>query len=213
MRAMSPTSAVLCALAAATLVGCGDNHFDPPVDVLPDAASADAPPVYSGPCWPEGDHTPHGTATLGTGRDGYQPMPDTLPMEFGSQQGFMFITTVRMSGFEPGNPDDVLSPYNPRTRIRAFFADSDVPLNRYSKCPFRTGYVDVGDGAYELAQEAAIVFETCWRSDNLIGKQIRLDLELVDYMGNTYVADSKVVTAAAPVNPGWIENHDSPGCM
>lgn len=200
-----------CVIAACA-IACGDNR---PITsgAQPPDASFDAPPVYTGPCWPVGTYTPTGSAMLGTGRDGFQAMPDTLPMEFGGQQGFMFITTVRMSGFAPGDPADVLSPYNPRTRIRAFFADTGVPLNRYSRCPFRTGYIDSGNGTYELAEETAIVFETCWKSDNLIGKQFRIDLELVDYMGNTYATDSKVVTAAAPVDPGWSESQDSPGCI
>lgn len=202
---------------AACVAACGDNRVLPDGMITPDLdAAVDTPPEYTGPCWPEDQPmpAPQASATLGTGRAGFEPMPDVLPLEYGFQDGFMFIASVRMRGFHPGNPADVLFHYNPRTRIRAFFADTGVPLNRYSKCPFRTGYVDLGHGEYELAQEAGIVFETCWRSDRLLGKQFRIELDLMDYAGVTLVSDSKIVTAAEPVGDpgGWPREEDTPPC-
>jgi hypothetical protein len=186
------------ALTGAIGTGCGD-----PEDVVPEP---DGPP---GPCWPDQPMTPQGgAAVLGTGRDGFEPMPETLPLEYGAQDGFMLVTNVRMSGFEPGNPQDVLDPKNPKTRVRAYFDDTNVPLNYYSHCPFRTGYVP--DGAeYRLVEAAPAVFETCWRSVHLFGKRIRVELEILDDSGN-YATDVKVVTAAPPTGP-YVED-TGPGC-
>lgn len=166
----------------------------------------DDPP---GPCWPELTQTPHGSAVLGTGRDGFETMPDTLPLEYGAQDGYMLIANVRMSGFAPGNPQDVLDPGNPRTRIRAYFDDTNVPLNYYANCPFRTAYVP--DGAeHRLVEAAPIIFETCWRSVHLFGKRIRVEVEILDGNGG-YATDVKVVTAAPPTGP-YVED-TGPGCI
>lgn len=210
------TKPILLALAAC-LAACGDNHVVAD-DMTPDLdAAIDTPPEYTGPCWPEGPMpATQASATLGTGRGGFEPMPDVLPIEWGFQDGFMFITSVRMRGVDPGDPKDALNPFNPRTRIRAFFADTGVPLNRGSYCPFRTGYVDVGNGEYEIVQEIGVVFETCWRSDRLIGKQFRIELEITDYAGATFVAsDTKIVTAGEPLadEGDWPRDYDSPGCL
>jgi len=173
-------------VAAAVLVGCGDE---------PPAAPPDA--FVPGPCWPEDlERKPRGSAVLGTGRETFQAMPDVLPLEYGTQDGFMLIANVRMTGFEPGNPKDILDPRNPRTRIRAYFADTNVPLNYSAHCPFRAAYVDVG-GELQMVEAAAIVFETCWRSDRLFGQRIRIELELLDRDGG-YTTDVKTVTAAPP---------------
>lgn len=190
-------------VTAAALIGCGD---DPPA-TQPDAA-VDAP---AGPCWPEGPRTPRGTALLGTGRNGFEPMPDTLPLEYGTQDGFMLIANVRMSGFAPGNAKDVLDPANPRTRIHAYFADTNVPLNYYASCPFRTPYEESGAGDYQLVAAVPIVFETCWRSEHLFGKRIRIDLELLDGSGG-YTTDVKTVMAAPPLGVHPIDM-GTPGCV
>jgi hypothetical protein len=166
-----------------------------------------------GPCWPDTLGTPHGAAVLGTGRDAFAAMPAVLPLEYGGQGGFDLVANVRMSGFAPGNLQDLLDPGNPRTRIRAFFADTNVPLNYYAKCPFRTGYMPSGvsDYDYQLPAGVPIVFETCWRSDRLIGARIRIELELLDRAGN-YTTDQKIVTAAAPTTP-YPPESGTPGCQ
>lgn len=189
-----------------SLAGCSGGH----APSLPLDATADGY-VNPGPCWPATLGPPSGSAMLGTGRTAFEAMPDTLPLEYGSQDGYDLVANVRMSGFTPGNPRNILDPSNPRTRIRAFFADTNVPLNYYAYCPFRDAYVPTGAGDYQLAQGEPIIFETCWRSDHLIGARIRIDLELMDGNGN-YVTDSKTVTAAAPMTPYPIEQ-DTPGCV
>jgi hypothetical protein len=178
---------------------------------LAGCASEASPPDASGPCWPATVGPAKGTATLGTGRAAFEDMPDMLPLEYGVQAGFDLVANVRMSGLDPGDPASILAPTNPRTRIRAFFADTNVPLNYEANCPFRTAYVPSGTGDYQLTMGVAVIFETCWRSDRLIGQRIRVDLELEDDTGG-YTADSKTVTAAAP-SSGYPIEQGSPGCM
>lgn len=190
----------------ALLVGCSGNDA-----ALVDAASdadVDAPPA--GPCWPDLVHTPKGSVTVGTGRDGFQDMPEDLPLEYGIQDGFMLIANARMTGFEPGNAQDPYDPANLRTRIHAYFDDTNVPLNFFAYCPHRYPYVPSGNGDFVLYESIAVIFETCWRSAHLFDKRIRVEMELMDNDGG-FATDVKVVTARAPLGPHAVD--DGPGCM
>jgi hypothetical protein len=170
-------------------------------------AGDDAPPAS---CWPDDGTTPAGSAVLGTGTDAFEPMPAMLPLEFGSQQGFDLVANVTMNGLVPGDPSNVFATTNPRTRIRAYFADTNIPLNYYSECPWTYGYAPTGDGSYVLPSGVDVIFETCWQSSNLIGKQVRIDLELVD-SNDQYAHASTTVTLAAPTTS--YPMIDSAGCM
>jgi hypothetical protein len=162
-------------------------------------------------CWPDIPTTPHGSAVLGTGYTSYEPMPEMLPLEYGVQDGYNFVAHAKMTGFHPGNPADILDKKNPRTRIRAFFADTDVPLNIYASCAVRLSYVDAGNGEYELQSGIPIIFETCWRSDKLIGQRFRIELELMDSEGRI-ATDSKIVIATPPAIEYPMEMN-TPGCV
>jgi len=187
--------------------GCGDDVSISPDADVPVELDANIPP---GPCWPDVARIPRGSATLGTGRDGFETMPDELPLEYGSQDGFMLIANVRMTGFPPGNAQNILDPANPRTRIHAYFDETNVPLNFYAHCPFRNAYVPAGS-EYQLVEAAPIIFETCWRSEHLFGKRIRIELELLTDDG-AYTTDVKVVTAVAPTSLHPIDQ-GQPGCI
>jgi len=199
----------LVALAAMTAIAaCGGG--DAP---SPDAAAICTTRADPLQCWPDPAHKPQGSVTLGTGRPAFEPMPETLTLEYGPQGGFDVVANVRMSGFDAGNLDMLLDPGNPRTRIRAFFADSNLPLNFSAGCPFRQAYrpSNSSEYDYELPEGVAVVFETCWRSNHLLGARIRIELELMDDCGG-YVADVKTVTLAPPTGPFPIDQ-DAPGCM
>ena len=74
-------------VVAVSLVACGDNAklaVDGSIEV-------DAPGTVQGPCWPDDGIAPKGWATLGTGRDAFEPMPQMLPIEYGSQDGFDLV--------------------------------------------------------------------------------------------------------------------------
>lgn len=186
---------------------CGDDPAST-VDGGPDVP-ADAAPNVS--CWFDNvPRVPHGTLELGTGVYGFEAMPDVLPLAYGSQDGFMLFANVRMSGFSPGDPTNIQDPANPRTRIRAFFADTGVPLNYYAKCPNRIGYEPTDDGDFELVEAIPVIFETCWRSNHLFGARIRIIAEILEPDGRL-ARDEKIVTAAPPAEPHAVDQ-DAPGC-
>lgn len=189
-------------LVSVLFAACGDNR-----------ASIDgAVPVDSGPCWSTDGTTPTGTAKLGTGRASFMTMPDPVPIEYGAQDGYDVVGNVKMTGLDPGNSHDLLDPTNPKTRMLAYFVDTNVPLQDGAMCPYKYPYALASDGSYSFADGGfGIVFDTCWRSDNLIGKQIRIDLEIVDHNGG-YANDSVTVTLAAPTGYYPMES-SSPGCM
>jgi hypothetical protein len=194
-------------VAMASVTGCGGGGGSPDAAAI---CTLRADPLQ---CWPDPAHKPQGSVRLGTGHTAFEAMPDTLNLEYGPQGGYDLVANVRMSGFDPGNLEMILDPGNPRTRIRAFFADSNIPLNFSAVCPFRQAYkpLDSGDYDYEFREGVPVVFETCWRSNHLIGARVRVELELMDDCGG-YASDVKTVTLAPPTGPYPVED-DAPGCM
>jgi hypothetical protein len=189
------------------LVACGDPHTTPDTS-NPGVDAA----LQGGECWPSDVRVAGGSAVLGTGRDEYEPMPEILPMEWGAQDGYMLIAQVRMEGFATGNPTSLLDPTNPYTRIRAYFADTLVPLAfRAGPCAFRTPYVASAAGGFELAAGVPVIFDTCWRSDHLIGARIRVELELMEASGR-YTRDVKTVIGG-PHPAGHPPDEGTPGCL
>src|SRR5687768_16619171 len=136
------------AVVAVLLVACGgkDPSSMPPADgsgstTDPDG-SVDA--AMQGPCWPFASSTPRGDVDLGTGMDAYQPMPDEPKLVYGEQGGFHIESRSRIRGLAPGNPADVTSPGNPRTRFRAFWVNTGTPKDGMpinpALCGTRAGY-------------------------------------------------------------------------
>lgn len=192
---------------ALVLVGCGGGSDADQPDA---AGDAEATPR---PCFPDVTHVPQGTAVLGGGRDGhFEPMLDVYPLDYGTQDGFMVVAHARMTGFAPGNPTNLLDPGNPFTRIRAFFDDTNIPLNLFAECAFRIPYVPAGDGEYELVSPAYVIFETCWRSEHLFGAHMRIELEIMDENGH-YASDVKHITAQPPTNGIYPLDYNTPGCV
>ncbi|MBA3397305.1 MAG: hypothetical protein H0T89_32060 [Deltaproteobacteria bacterium] len=148
---------------------------------------------------------------LGTGYDQFEAMPTELPLEYGPQAGFNLVANVQMRGLIPGNPDDIFEPSNPYSRISAYFADTGVPL-RTSVCAFNLGYKPVDATTYEMTDGVPLIFDTCWRSGHLFGRQIRITLEIYD-ANRGYASDERVVTAVAPLNPDYPTEDDHPGCV
>lgn len=173
------------ALAALTLcltLGCG-NH-----DAVADASD----------CWPTGGTTTGGQLELGTGDTAFIAMPTEINLVFGSQGGYHIPTRTRIRNLDPGDLNDVTALNNPRTRVRAFFIDTDQPTYTTS-CPLRVGYADQGDGSYvDPNVIEARFFENLGPSD-LFDKQFRVLAEVIDST-NTLASDEKVVTVRAPTN-------------
>lgn len=194
---------VLLTLGAA-LCACGDD-----AGATVDGSIEDAPAPK--PCWELVDPIPKGVGILGTGYDQFETMPTDLPIEFGPQNGFNIVANVQMQGLEPGNPDDIFDPSNPRTRILTYFADTGVPLRRSANCPYRVGYKPIDATTYEFSAGVPIIFDTCWRAGQLIGHQIRIKLEIFD-SARGYVVNERVVTLAAPTTGDYPTDEGTPGC-
>jgi len=195
---------------ALVVVACGDNRVPDMNAVDASIAAIDVAPPES--CWPDDGQIARGWGLLGTGRDTFEAMPAILPIEYGAQDGFDLVANVKMDGLVPGDPSNVLNPINPRTRVRAYFAATNIPLNYLAKCPYRYGYIPSADGHYQFAQGVAVVFETCWRAQHLIGQQVRIDLEIVDSDGG-YATNSVTVTLAEPTTGQYPIEPEMPGCM
>lgn len=194
-------------LTAAVLVACGG---EPPSVSLQDAPVPDGQgPTFS--CWPSIPPVVGPTAILGAAADdgSYMDMPEELPVAYGIQAGYMVIAHVRMSGITPGNPADILDPSNPFTRIRAFFDDTDIPLNPLAMCGSRFAYKETPNG-YELPFSMPVPFDTCWRYDNLVGARLRVELEIMDRDGN-YAKQTKVITGGPPRGTPGVDYPDEAG--
>ena len=172
------------ALATLTLcltIGCG-NH-----DVPADATD----------CWPT-DTTAGGQLELGTGDTAFVAMPTEIDLVFGSQGGYHIPTRTQIRNLDPGDLNDVTAPNNPRTRVRAFFIDTEQPTYGTS-CPLRVGYAEQGDGSYVDPNVIEARFFENLGPPDLFDKQFRVLAEVIDST-NTLASDEKVVTVRAPTN-------------
>lgn len=203
---------IFAPVIALGLLACGgetDAAFDARVSGLDDAApDAD---YLDDDCLPTGDSAVNGFAELGTGRSTFEPMPSELQLEYGFQGGFDVVANLRMMGFSLGNPYNILDPSNPRTYLRASFADTNIPV--MGGACFRLSYKPSPLGGYEADGGLPVVFNTCWRSDQLIGKQLRIEAYISNpERGTMFAYDSKIVTMVAPPDGTYPIETGSPPC-
>lgn len=195
-------------VVAALLAAC-----DSGTNLAPDGAStvdAAAPDATRYACWPPLDLEPRGTAELGAGANAFEAVGDELALEYGVSGGFLLTLRSRMTGVEPGNPRDILDPSNPFTRIRGYFVDTGLPLNRLSTCGARFAYQAAAASYFELQVPLQMPIDLCWDAHHLIGQRIRIELEVADASGG-YATDSRIVTLAEPTTPYPIDA-GAPGC-
>ena len=185
---MSHVRVVRGALGGISLLGlllaaCGGHPGQP----------ADAP----GPCWPL-DAMPGGQAELGTGDITFQPFPAMLPIiRDGSQSDPYLAVHARIHGLPPGNPDDILDPGNPHTKVDATIDELGLTLG--VQCPGSLGYVaspQGGAGAFDLIHSLRIGLGTI-PFDQVSGKQVRITLVVVGSNG-LFAQDTKMATLMAP---------------
>lgn len=147
---------------------------------------------------------------LGAGELSFTTIGDDLPLEFGGQLSALgLFANVRVKGLELGDPENVLNPYNPRTRATVYFADTGRPL--ITSCPmFRVAYeIPLGDGWYGRDLAFPVLFDDCWRSTDLLGQRVRFKVEVIDGCG-AYATDEHVVTLQPHPDKDY-PNHQ-PGC-
>lgn len=136
-----------------------------------------------------------------------------MPLYYGDQGGFHVEAQARITGFEPGDPTDVLAPGNPYTRFTVFFADTMTPGST-AHCAYRRGYVPSPDqpNAYDLAAGERHMFATCYRPEDLFYKNMLMRVEIVD-ASNGYAVNEVPFEALPPVD--WNPNDPPPtggGC-
>lgn len=198
----------------ALITGACSTPAEPDSPLTPTDARPDARPdaFELGPCWPEDrPHISGGSVTLGTGTETFGEVSDELALEYGVAGGYFFPVHARTTGLEPGNPLSLLDPSNPRTRVRAYVAETGVPMMQSVAC-FRDPYEASPMGGYQPTQGLAVFPDPCWwHSDLLIGLVIRLELEVIDVNG-VYATDVKTVTLTAPPAGSYPIEQGSPGC-
>ena len=154
---------------------------------------------------------------LGTGVSTYEPMPDMVALEYGTQAaGYDLPVHAKISGLAPGNPLDALERGNPWTRFHVYCLDSSgscdatttctVPADCFGgqcltpvnpgHCGSRIGYVASGSD-YVLGHSLAMAFQNGLTQSDLQGKQVLVTVEVEDSAGH-YAMDQKTVTLIAP---------------
>jgi hypothetical protein len=165
------------ALGLTLLASCGS-----PANRSPDAA---------GPCWPL-DAMPGGQAEVGTGDITFDVMPAMLPIIKSASQSDPYLQIhSRIHGLPPGDPNDLLAPGNPKTKVSAVVDELGLTLG--VECPASLGYVSSPEaGAFDLVRSLRVGFGTM-PLDQFEGKQARITLEVVGSNG-LYAQDMKLVT-------------------
>ncbi|HEY4181329.1 MAG TPA: hypothetical protein VGM90_31000 [Kofleriaceae bacterium] len=199
-------------LFAAFFSACGTSNGSSP-DIDGGSGSSDdgvdARPEFM--CWPSVDPIPRGTVELGKGGTAFSEMPEVLNLQYGFQGGFMVKVWTRMTGIDAGEAGTTVDSRNPATRVRGKFVDSDAALQLPGDCGDRGSYVANATGGYDYYNEIAVVFNTCWGNDSLVGKQLKITAELMDASGS-YATDSKTITVADILDPTFQNIPTTPGC-
>ena len=204
--------AAIVVCSAALLGACGNGGSSPDIDggnADDGDPNVDARAEFE--CWPSVDPVPRGTVELGKGGVAFSAMPETLNLEYGFQGGFMVKVWTRMTGIDPGESDTGVDNRNPGTRVRAQFVDSTAALQLPGDCADRGFYVANANGGYDYYHELAVVFNTCWGNDSLVGKQLKITAELMDAAGS-YATDTKIITVADILDDTYRNIPTAPGC-
>ncbi len=152
--------------------------------------------VDAGPCWPL-SATPGGQVEVGTGDVTFEPLPATLDIITSSVQSDPFVLVhARIHDLPPGNPQDILDPHNPKTKISLVVNGLTFPIG--VDCPASRGYVAVPGmpGVFDMDQAIHVgFFDT--PLDQVSGMQARITVEVVGSDGH-YAKDEKLATLMAP---------------
>jgi hypothetical protein len=152
------------------------------------------PPVDAGPCWPL-NATPGGEVEIGTGDIDFEPLSDTLEIISSPAQSDPFVEIhSRIRGLPPGDPDDILSTANPKTKINLVIESLGLTLG--VDCPANFGYVAATEpGAFDMVHSLHVGFGFM-PIDDVPGKQGRITIEVVG-SNRRYAKAEKLVTLTA----------------
>jgi len=159
---------------------------------------ASAPPDQMGPCGPV-DSMSGGQVELGTGNLAFEPMPDMLPIIMdASQAAPHLLVQSRIRGIPPGDPDNLLDPGNPQTKVSVVIDALGVTLG--GAYPARYGYVPSPDPgascAFDLKQAIGVSLEMT-PPDQAAGQQARITIVVTGSNGVSG-QDMKLVTLTPP---------------
>lgn len=152
----------------------------------------------AGACWPVAA-TPGGEVELGTGDTAFAPMPRTLPVIKDQTQGDPYLMiNARIRGLPPGDPDDLLAPNNPRTKIEVAIPGLGWTLG--VPCPARMGYVPARDtaDAYDLARALHVGFGYDRPVQVADGEPAHITISVVGSNGLVATAE-QTVTLSIPI--------------
>jgi len=173
---------VRVAALALLLAGCGAD----------DPGGTDAGPAG----FDAGDATP--TVELGTGETEFEPLTDGQDLLYirGPQNGFHFFGSMRVSGVDPGNPDDLSDPRNPTTEFRVYRGADRIDLmaSRY------TQGLDPAMGADGHAMIGRLVILDNDEVATLEGEMVRIELTVTDADGTSLSDERTIVAIPHPSN-------------
>jgi len=167
-----PVSVTGYALALAlALAACGGGQDDP---VLPPSAE------------------------LGTGDTAFEPLDDgeSIYVIQGPQGGFHVLGSVRVTGVERGDPDDLSSAKNPTTTFAVYRGSERIDAMGAS---YVQGLDRVEPGVYEMVGRFVIL--DILADDEVAGESLRITVELEDVNGVTVSDERTVLVTPHPQNP------------
>ncbi|MCA9542303.1 MAG: hypothetical protein KC620_25575 [Myxococcales bacterium] len=198
-RALLALALLLC------LPGCGgdDDPVEPGVDArieTPDRGSADAGAMADA-ARPTADAEAsfEGTIELGTGDDDFKPITDGEDIWIikGPQGGYHLLGSVRVTGIDAGNPDDLDDPSNPTTAFEIWEDDErvDADVAHYTQA---LGPVWNDPDTFEMIGRFVILDIQSDRE--LAGATLRFKVSVTDAQGHTLTDAREVVGVPHPNN-------------
>tara|TARA_R110002096_G_scaffold16898_1_gene57651 strand:- start:101314 stop:101922 length:609 start_codon:yes stop_codon:yes gene_type:complete len=160
-------------------------------------------------CWPiDTAVAGAGSIQLGSSLGGFSAFEDgeEIVLEPGGQGGHHIRIVTRIQGLEPGDPTNILSKKNPRTRLRLLDGDGEPITN--SSCPVRIPYADEGEGL-ELSRPYSLVFpldKKVLRSYD--GQPVIVRAEIIDSEGSFATTEHRII-ARLPKEPVPLEANSS----
>ena len=155
-------------LATIAAIACGDTDSGPPI------------------------------ATLGTGDTAFEPLSDgdTIFVIQGPQGGFHVLGSVRVSGIDPGDPDDLQDPSNPTTTFRVFMGADRVDLDASS---YTQGLDPVADSSQHEMIGRLVILDI-QSDDELDGASLRVQVEVTPAAGLGAIDERMLIAAPHPAN-------------